>query len=266
MIAKFGLEREIENRLSVIDYRNGNGDFHFHSQIEICIVTSGEADALVNNKRQRLKKGEISVALSYETHMYLPVTSSDFTVVIIPADLCRGFTDNMKLRRLSSPFIKDPETTVLLSRYIDELKTHLNDTLMSTGYVYLILGLIMKSVLPEQKETAADTELSSKLLMYIHNNFTSDISLSSVSNHFGYNPAYISAFFKSSFNIGIKRYINIVRLNNSVKLLKENKYSVTHCALESGFNSLRTFYRVFEAEFGFTPKEYIKKDSKNLGL
>lgn len=258
MIAKFGLEREIENKLSIIDYENGNGDFHFHSQIELCMVTSGETDALVNNKRHHLKKGELSVALSYETHMYIPIGEARFTVIIIPVDLCREFADNIKLRQISSPFITNPEITTQISHYIDKLRENTDNALMSTGYVYLILGLIIKNVSLEQKDSAADTELSSKLLMYIHNNFSNDISLFSIAEHFGYNPGYISRFFKTNFNIGIKRYINIVRLNNAIKLLKQNKNSITHCALESGFNSLRTFYRVFETEFGCSPGEYIK--------
>ena len=44
----------------------------------------------------------------------------------------------------------------------------------------------------------------------------SDISLSSVAEHFGYNSSYISHFFKSNFNIGIIKYINILRLNNVI--------------------------------------------------
>ena len=70
MQAKFGIERELDNRLRLIDYEGGNGDFHFHSQIEICIVTAGEIDALINNNRNRLCAGELSVALGYDTHRF----------------------------------------------------------------------------------------------------------------------------------------------------------------------------------------------------
>jgi AraC-like DNA-binding protein len=33
--------------------------------------------------------------------------------------------------------------------------------------------------------------------------------------------------------------------------------TVTAAALESGFQSLRSFYRAFQAEFGCTPREYL---------
>lgn len=258
MIAKFGVERELENQLTITEYNNGNGDFHFHSQIELCIVNNGELDVLVNNKRQRLKKGEISIALSYETHMYLPVVNSSFTVLIIPSCLCKEFTDNIKLQKITSPFIKNTIITQKISKYVENIKESRDDNITKTGYAYLILGLIIKSVSFEEKHSVSDTDLSSKILLYIHENFEKGISLLSISEHLGYNPSYISIFFKANFNIGIKRYINIVKLNNAISLLKENKYSITYCALESGFNSLRTFYRVFSTEFSCSPQEYVK--------
>lgn len=141
--------------------------------------------------------------------------------------------------------------------YVDEIKN--NDcSLTKTGYVHLILGLILKNLFFEEKQFFSDTDLAHKILLYIHNNFASTITLSSVASHFGYNSSYISQFFKTTFNIGIKRYINIVRLNNAISLLKENKYPITYCAFESGFNSLRTFYRAYNSEFKCTPQEYIK--------
>lgn len=258
MIAKFGIERELENKLTITEYKNGNGDFHFHSQIELCIVDDGELDALVNNKRQRLKNGEVSIALSYEPHMFLPVVESSFTVLIIPPFLCKEFTENIRLLKITSPFIKNTAATKKISEYIEEIKKSENDDITKIGYVYLILGLILKSVSFEEKHIFSDTDLSSKLLLYIHESFDKGLSLYSISEYFGYNPSYISHYFKSNFNIGIKRYINIVKLNNAITLLKEDKYSITYCALESGFNSLRTFYRAFKDEFSCSPQEYIK--------
>ncbi len=258
MIAEFGIKRELENKLSVTEYENGNGDFHFHSQIELCIVTEGEIEALVNNKRQRLKCGELAISLSYQTHMYIPVGNTRFTVLIIPADLCREFTETVKSKTNSSPYIKNTDVTEKITSHISEIKNDNNSFITKTGYVYLILGLILKNLSFDEKHTPSDTDLAHKILMYIHKGFASDITLSSVAAHFGYNPSYISQFFKANFNIGIKRYINIIRLNNAVNLLKESKHSITYCALESGFNSLRTFYRVFYSEFNCTPQEHLK--------
>ena len=58
---------------------------------------------------------------------------------------------------------------------------------------------------------------------------------------------------------GISQYITMVRLKHAVVLMQDEKHSITYCALESGFNSMRSFYRAFAKEFGCSPKEYIEK-------
>ena len=86
-----------------------------------------------------------------------------------------------------------------------------------------------------------------------------DLTLSSLASKFGYNPSYLSRYFKSCFSIGINNYITKMRLREAVLLMKDHSNNVTYCAYESGFNSLRTFYRAFYSEFQCTPKEYLTK-------
>ncbi len=186
MLPTFGINREIENKLCVTKYENGNGAFHFHSQIELCVVNDGEIEALVNNKYQRLKKGEISIALSYETHMYKPVVNSNFTVLIIPVDLCKEFSQYVKLQKITNPFIKNAVISEKIMYYINEIEENNDNFLLKTGYVYLILGLLVKNVSFDESHKYVDTAFSSKLLMYINDNFKSDISLASIALKFGY--------------------------------------------------------------------------------
>ncbi|MBR4910698.1 MAG: helix-turn-helix domain-containing protein [Clostridia bacterium] len=261
MQATLGIERELEDKLKIIDYHNGNGDFHFHSQIEICFVTSGEIDALVNNHLQRLKAGELSVALGYDTHLYTPVGDSYFSVLIIPADISEDFAAFVNNKAITNPFVCQSALTGRITKCFDEIRDHKNNALTVRGNVYMILGLIAENVVFEDRAAYGESGLISDILMYIHNNFCDDISLASVSRHFGYNPSYISHLFKSCFNIGIARYITVLRLKKAVSLLKGQKHGAVFCAFDSGFRSLRTFYRAFQNEFGCSPKEYLKKET-----
>lgn len=56
----------------------------------------------------------------------------------------------------------------------------------------------------------------------------------------------------------LNNYLNRLRVEYSVRLIKENKnYSIEAIAREAGFNSRATFYRAFYKQFGMTPTEYI---------
>lgn len=62
-------------------------------------------------------------------------------------------------------------------------------------------------------------------------------------------------------------YINRLRLEYAVKLIKNNKlYTIDSIAEASGFNSRSTFYRVFQNVFGMSPSQYLeiqKEQSEN---
>ncbi len=264
MQATFGIERERENRFRMIEYHNGNGDFHFHSQIEICLVTGGEIDALVNDHLKRLKKGEVSVALSYDTHLYTPVSEADFTVLIVPTELCEEFMALVKGKRITHPFLDKNGCAERIARCFEAIKKNQNNILTIKGNIYVILGLIAQNAAFEDRAFTGEQTPISEILLYVHDHFSEDISLSFIARQFGYNPTYLSHLFKSYFNLGITRYINMLRLKNAVTLLQEGKYGTTYCALESGFRSLRTFYRAFRDEFGCSPKEYLEKEGKQL--
>ena len=67
----------------------------------------------------------------------------------------------------------------------------------------------------------------------------------------------MNRYFKASFGITLGQYITTVKLRHALRMLREGKHDMTYCAMESGFSSMRTFYRSFRQEFGCSPKEYI---------
>lgn len=56
----------------------------------------------------------------------------------------------------------------------------------------------------------------------------------------------------------LNNYLNRLRVEYSVRLIKENKnFSIEAISRDAGFNSRATFYRAFYKQFGMTPTEYI---------
>lgn len=258
MYAKFGIERELDNKLYYKECVNDDGYLHFHSQVELCIVDEGEMEILINEKKQNLKAGEMCISLSYDAHLYIPVNYSYSTVIVIPLYMCTQFVNEIKDKKVINPFILDRKRVAEIKEYYTKLKTCTNNTLR-VGYVNVILGLVAESVSFETTNETIEAELSSRILFYLNENFRENISLKRLSTELGYTESYISRYFRRCFNIGFNRYLTLIRLKNSAVLLRENKYSITECAMDSGFNSMRTFYRAFAYEFNCTPKEYIQK-------
>ncbi len=259
MQAKFNIDRERHNKLFYKEYTGDKCVFQFHSHIELYFVDEGEMDFIVNNHHRVLRAGEMSVALSYDSHAYMTPVYSKSSVLIIPVYMCENFIAATKHKKASCPFITDKKTVKKIKELINEVKRDGINEITQQGYLYVILGIIMENVFLEDYDSPNNTELSSRILFYINENFKNDLSLSTLAAEFGYNKSYMSRYFKSRFNTGFNQYLTTIRLKNALILMNERKHSFTHCAMESGFSSMRTFYRVFDNEFHCTPKEYLSK-------
>ena len=56
-------------------------------------------------------------------------------------------------------------------------------------------------------------------------------------------------------------FIRSIRMQKAAGLLKTGKYTVSEVALRTGFSSTSHFCRVFQSEYGCTPREYIKTET-----
>ena len=255
MHAEFGLQRESNQELFYKEWRCDKGVFHFHSQIELYFIDDGEMDVFVNDRYTRLGAGEMSVALSYAPHGYATPEYSRSSTLIIPTRLCPEFIPLIEHKRAVDPFIRDKEKVARIRAEIAELCRAGINEIERMGHIYVILGIVM-SALSFAPAAAIGTDTAARMLAYVNENYKKDITPASVSEHFGYNQSYVSRFFRDSFGIGLKKYLTVLRLKNAVMLLDGGRHSITYCVLDSGFGSLRSFYRAFKDEFGCTPKEY----------
>lgn len=260
MQAQFDMERELSREL-YMEVTNDNIDGHihctFHTQIELYFVEDGQVEALINNQRKLLEADQMAVALSYDTHLFRSVGSSRSSVLVIPPHMCEEFTTLVQGKQVANPFICDTATVRRIKTYVDAIRSGTCNPVLLRGYIGIILGIILDTIFFETVNSAKDTELSSKLLIYLGQNFKEQISLSSLSARFGYNQSYLSRYFRQCFGIGLFQYVNILRLRNALLLMKNRKHTHTYCALESGFPSVRTFYRVFQSEMHCSPRDYL---------
>lgn len=263
MQAKLNLDREIRNSLAFgISAPGAPVSMHFHSQVEIYQVRSGEVEVIVNGNRRVLHAGEISVALSYDAHSYKNLGKTEIFYLIIPTDYCGEFTRLLSGRRAICPFIDDAQTVKTVSEAADKLMRGCNE-LTERGLIYEILGAVLDKI-PQSNEPSSEAQygFSPEILIYVSEHFREELTLSSVARSFGYNPSYLSRRFREIFGISFIEYLTMIRLREAVLLLSRGKKSITECALDSGFGSMRSFYRAFSDEFGTTPKEYFAEISK----
>lgn len=122
-------------------------------------------------------------------------------------------------------------------------------------------------IIPEETENAILQRLENFETTTKYTN--SNMSLSLLAKQMQTNTKYISEIIHTHKNKNFNTYINELRINHIIQLMKEDKkylnYKVSYLAEESGFSSHSAFTVVFKSITGITPKQFIsflKKDDK----
>jgi AraC-like DNA-binding protein len=114
------------------------------------------------------------------------------------------------------------------------------------------------------KITESSEEKLAKVIDFINENYSSDISREGLAATIDINPNYLSSLFNAYTGKKIKEYINFMRIKEAAKQLEETNEKIVNIAFSVGFENISTFIRSFKTETGKTPSEYrdgIKKIS-----
>ena len=115
----------------------------------------------------------------------------------------------------------------------------------------------MKNITLVDCDTKEDTAFSIQILTYIEKHYAENLTQEKLANVLGYNRNYFSSLFKKHVHTSFSSYLNIVRINKAIALLKQ--YSAAEVAEKVGFNNVQSFYQNFKKVTGTTPTKYLKQ-------
>lgn len=101
-----------------------------------------------------------------------------------------------------------------------------------------------------------NSEVIKKAVQYISKNYANNLTLELVANQVHLNPTYFSTLFKQSTGSSFKEYLNMVRVEESKRLLSNTDYSLIDIAVATGFEDQSYFTKVFKKYTGLTPKQF----------
>jgi AraC-like DNA-binding protein len=97
-----------------------------------------------------------------------------------------------------------------------------------------------------------------RILSFINDNLSKELSLEIISRQFYISISYLSALFRDMTGFSLNNYIITKRILLATELLKQNR-SVTSVTELCGFNNYSHFIRTFKKFEGVSPKQYAMK-------
>ena len=243
---------------------------HIHTHLELVYLRSGGiVEAFADNKMVTLNEGDLFLAFPNRVHYYRDVKKPILVdVFIISPTLCPEFGKIFETSLPEMPIFKNAnDNPAILSALNILAQCDPSDEFSEPtirGCTLLLLSEFFRSA-SLKKISTHNTDTAKDIINFCYENYSGDISLSSIAEELHISRYYVSHLFAKRLNINFSDYINSLRIRKACELLKSGELSITEAAHAVGYNSLRTFDRCFAKIKGVTPREYrlkaLKKNS-----
>ena len=235
---------------------------HFHSSVEFVYVTQGELKVSLNGVSSVVETNQLLIVSSYMVHRYETVSSSEAIILIVPLDFIPSYQKLLMQNDFKQSIYQNSSADnnellhcmKILSQ--GQGSPHKLSIPIVKGYTYVILGMLIEAIGLTSKKSESTRNIAKDILIYLQANYLSKVSLQDLAKNFGYSPSRFSHIFNSYFNCTIADYVNSLRCRHAAGLLIDESVPIVSAAIDSGFTSMRTFYRSFKHCFGVTPSEY----------
>lgn len=126
----------------------------------------------------------------------------------------------------------------------------------------ILLDAFFAELLVDLKYRYADTAITrtdtdptvSRILEFIHSNFTTDLTIKTIAGHLNFSETYVSHKFKQVMHISVYKYILQKKLMHAHALISSGT-PPTHAAAVCGFENYSGFYKMYKKYLGFSPSD-----------
>ena len=229
---------------------------HWHEHIEIHFIFEGSVKIQCQNKTYHLKKDDCFVINSSELHQG---SGNDgyYGCILLPPQ----FLENKHI--VFEHIVRDSKIIELIKKIFDEYDSfnYINSFAVK-GYTYLLMMHLLKN---HAKTGLDDNTYKSHIekldriklaIEYINENFTEQITTKSLAKMAHLSEGHFCHVFKDVTKKSAKEYINLLRLEKALSLLKSSSMTVTQISSCCGFNDANYFTRLFKKYTGKTPYSY----------
>lgn len=255
MLAKFEKRAYAGNEhVWVGKYRSLHNISHWHMEHELIACREGSAQVMLDDTMFNITQQQCIFCHSGRVH-YISASPDSLLLVCL-------FNEKM-YDPITSPFAL--ENPVFEDRYgilpkLSEIRHELqNQPIFFECRTEAMIGEILVDVFRGEPLRKAQWQFSDvitrykQLLNYIDLEYE-HITYQNAVQFMNMSDAYFSRYFKRQAGMTFSQYLNVVRIEKAVQLLDSAPtMKITDVMLRCGFNTIRSFNRVFRAVTGFTP-------------
>lgn len=242
-----------------------NGDYH--GELPWVYRNMAEVEMQLKNylKAEELYNKSLQLRREYKLHTLMYVFLVFEGLASIASELeqqeraARLFGAAEKLLEITGRLISKHDMMEYerrLARFIDKIKNTGLARFMDEGRLMSLENTLDYAL---EKKSRLESNMSSKMINYIHENYNKDISLDNISEHLNLSQGYVSTMFKYYTGENFKDYLNYYRVKKAKEILENGNHKINEVADMVGCNHINTFIRIFKKYEGISPSQYVQK-------
>lgn len=257
---------------------------HWHEHLEIIVMTAGHAVFHIDGKPFEAERGDVLIVPAGGLHVGYSAVDGDveYVSIVFNASLLRSYAAHDPAHaQFISPYLegdvhfpvkldRSDENSApylaLLQQAIQEFKAkELAYELTVKTYLYLLFTLLSRRYLPEARPHKAPalnsrhTDRFKTLLNFMEAHYAEPITVEQAAKLVNLNPFHFCKTFKKATGATFIEYMNLLRMNEAERLLKETDLTVTEIADAVGCGNANYFTKRFKQVKGLAPSQLRKQ-------
>lgn len=243
-------------------YRNLTNILHWHFECEIIRIVKGKAKVKIGDFCFDAVKDDCFFCRSEELHY---ITCEPDTLVDIAI-----FDETLAAEITSKYTVASPKLpkNILIEVHFHYIKKELSQKrqfyreALENHARGLFIDIFRNCQITKCEDKVS---LYKNLITKINDEF-SFITFEDAVQYSGYSPSHFSKVFKKLTGMNFSEYLNIIKIENAIMLLRDNNATMTFISLKCGFSTIRNFNRVFKKVTGYSPLSLPKDFIMETGL
>ncbi|WP_294238925.1 AraC family transcriptional regulator [Pseudobutyrivibrio sp.] len=252
---------------------------HWHSEIELTLITSGDMLYSICNHTIHAKEGDIIFCNSGSLHSGRQFSNNDcsYTSLTINPCILYGYKGSQLYEKyikhviqdITCPYMFFPKDTHQNNNIMSNIKSieklyFSKDPLYELEIIICLLN-IWKDIYANIENSRLSHNITNdilsrirKILNYIEENYNHKISLRDIANEINLCESECSRLFKKAMQKSLFEFIVEYRIKKAATILKATDEPIGQIAEKVGFNDSNNFSRTFHKIIGLSPSEYRK--------
>lgn len=250
---------------------------HAHATWELAFVICGNGMRTIGDKIEPITEGEVILIPPHIPHLWVFNTSKTDADGNI-SNIAVFFTQST-LEGIEILFPEVKPAVYHIKSLSDAISYTGERQILIQNLLYSMQSLTPESRLPKMLEmllliadtdncpkvgrinimTQAELRLE-KIRVFCACNHERCIRLDEVASHVGMNKSAFCTFMRRHTGTTFSGYINSLRLEKAVELLKQANNDIAEIAYSVGFNNVTYFNRLFKSKYGCSPKNMRVKN------